>query len=78
MLSDWGLGLNIVGVVIVFFYGFPQPSLEEGITRGISGPEVDEHNIRIRKLKKRYLCISRIALGLIILGFVFQLWAIFL
>jgi hypothetical protein len=81
-LNTIGLLLNIAGVILVFFYGFPQPTHEEGAGRGLEdgtampdGRTVAQHNEDIRKTKARYLCMSRLALGLIILGFLFQLWA---
>jgi len=77
-----GLLLNIAGVILVFFYGFPQPTHEEGIKLGLSegtrmpdGRTVAEQDEDVRKTRAKYLCMSRLALGLIILGFVFQLWA---
>lgn len=77
-----GLVLNIAGVILVFFYGFPQPTHEEGVGLGLEdgtplsdGRTVAEHNEDIRKTRTRYLCMSRLALGLIVLGFLFQLWA---
>jgi hypothetical protein len=81
-LNALGLVLNIIGVILVFFFGFPQPTHEEGIglgledgTRLADGKTVAEHNEEVRKKKKCYLCMSRLALGLIIAGFVLQLWA---
>ena len=66
----------------MFFYGFPQPTHEEGMGLGLGdgtrlpeGRTVAEHNEEVRKTRAKYLCMSRLALGLIILGFAFQLWA---
>jgi hypothetical protein len=82
ILNTVGLVLNIAGVILVFFYGFPQPSHEEGVGLGLEdgtplpdGRTVAEHNQDIRKTRARYLCMSRLALGLIVLGFLFQLCA---
>ena len=81
-LNIIGLVLNILGVVIVFFYGFPQPTHEEGVSIDAEdatplgdGRTVAQHNDVVRKTKARYLCMSRLALGLILLGFLFQLLA---
>ena len=81
-LNTVGLALNIAGVILVFFYGFPQPTHEEGVGLGLEdgtplsdGRTVAEHNEDIRKTRARYMCMSRLALGLIVLGFLFQLWA---
>jgi len=82
ILNTIGLVLSILGGILWFFYGFPQPTHEEGVglaledgTRLRDGRTVAEHKEQVRKTRGRYLCISRLALGLIILGFVFQLWA---
>ncbi|MGA7750983.1 MAG: hypothetical protein WCA63_12660 [Gallionella sp.] len=82
IINTIGLLLNIAGVILVFFYGFPQPTHEEGVSLGFGdvqplpdGRTVGQHNEDVRKTKATYLCLSRLALGLIILGFVFQLWA---
>lgn len=82
VLNTVGLVLNIAGVILVFFYGFPQPTHEEGVsleveddTRLSNGRTVGEHNKDVRKTRAKYLCVSRLALGLIVLGFAFQLWA---
>lgn len=81
-LNTVGLVLNIVGVILVFFYGFPQPSHDEGVGIGLEdgtplsdGRTVAQHNEAVRKMRERYLCLSRFALGLMILGFLFQLFA---
>jgi hypothetical protein len=81
-LNAIGLLLNILGVVLVFFFGFPQPTHEEGVGLGLGddtplseGKTVSQHNEEVRKKKALYLCISRVALGLLILGFAFQLSA---
>jgi hypothetical protein len=81
-LNTVGLVLNIAGVILVFFYGFPQPTHEEGVGLGLEdgtplsdGRTVAEHNEDVRKTRARYLRMSRLALGLLVLGFLFQLWA---
>jgi hypothetical protein len=82
ILNTIGLVLNIAGVIIVFIFGFPQPTHEEGISLGLGdanrlsdGRTVAEYNEQVRKTKFKYLCLSRFALGLVIIGFAFQLWA---
>jgi hypothetical protein len=84
-LNAIGLVLNIVGSITALFYGFPQPTFEEGISLGLSGntpifagKTVDEHNAEVRRLKRRYLFISRLALALMVIGFALQLWANFI
>ena len=59
-LNTIGLLLNIAGVILVFFYGFPQPTHEEGVGRGLEdgtpmpdGRTVAQHNEDTRKTKAR-------------------------
>lgn len=82
ILNTIGLVLNIAGGTLWFFYGFPQPTHEEGIALGLEdateladGRTVAEQDEEIRRTKYRYRLISQSALVLIILGFIFQLWA---
>ena len=82
-LNAVGLVLNIAGVILVFFYGFPQPTHEEGVGLGLEdstplpdGRTVAQHNEEVRKTRARYLCMSRLGLGLVVLGFLSQLVAI--
>lgn len=82
ILNTLGLVFNIAGVVLVFFYGFPQPTHDEGVGLGLEdgtpmsdGRTVAEHNEHVRKTRARYLCLSRLALRLMVFGFLFQLWA---
>ena len=82
MLNVIGLILNISGVALLFVYGFPQPTHEEGValclednTKLPDGSTVAEHDAEVRATKSRYFLRSRLALGLIILGFGFQLWS---
>jgi hypothetical protein len=81
-LNTIGLILNIAGVILVFIFGFPQPTHEEGVAivledanRLANGQTVAEYNETVRKTRLKYLCFSRLALALIILGFAFQLLA---
>ena len=82
IINTIGLLLNILGVVILFFYGPPQPTFEEGIGLGLEdanvledGRTVADHNAEVRKLRKRHETRSQVALILIIVGFVVQLCA---
>jgi len=80
IVTTFGLVLDIVGAGILFFYASPQPSFEEGVAFGLedgtvleNGKTVAQHNDEVRVQKEQYINISKSALGLIILGFVFQL-----
>lgn len=77
LVNSIGLLLGIAGVVLLFFYGSPQPDFQKGISLGLDGPEVDEQIKRVKKLKNKYLVRSRFALALILIGFVFQFAASF-
>jgi hypothetical protein len=82
-LNAIGLVLNIVGVVLLFFFGFPQPTHEEGVGIGVedatllpNGKTVAEHNQSVKSRKRIYLIWSKVALGLVLGGFCFQLAAV--
>jgi hypothetical protein len=72
LLNAVGLSLNVVGVVIAFKFGFPQPSFEEGMALGIGGPQADQNTAAVRIKKKRYRRWSLSALALILSGLVCQ------
>ncbi|WP_233874617.1 hypothetical protein [Paraburkholderia adhaesiva] len=87
ILNVVGLGANMVGVVVLFFFGFPQPTHDEGVglglqdaTRLANGMTVAEHNASIRRRRVFYKICSTVGLGLLFVGFLLQLpaaiWAI--
>jgi hypothetical protein len=83
MLNAAGLFANMVGVLIAFKYGFPQPSFEEAAplsaednTRMPNGRTVREHGADARKLKLLYSSRSRFALTLMGAGFLLQFLAL--
>ena len=85
IINTIGLILNIAGVVVLFFFGPPQPTFEEGISLGLEdatpisgGKTVADHNVDVRKLKRRNATMSKVALILIFFGFVLQLFATWL
>ena len=67
-LNTFGLVLGMLGVVILFIWGPPQPDLDE--TMGTGEAE--------KRLKRRYEVMPRVGLGLIGLGFFVQLVATWL
>jgi hypothetical protein len=80
-LTIIGLVLGIMGVVILFKWGPPQPSFERGASIGLeddtklsNGKTVTENNADLAALEKCHKLRSKIGLGLVGLGFVFQLW----
>jgi hypothetical protein len=82
ILNTIGLLFSIAGVALLFHFAWPQPSFEEGEGLGLEGgtrlPDgrtVDERDADVLKLKRQYERRSRLALSLIIFGFVLQLSA---
>jgi hypothetical protein len=78
IINTIGLVFNIVGAVILFRYGFPQPTHEEATLLAIQGPTADKNAEQARKIKAEYLCRSKIGLILVIIGFIFQLGAVWI
>jgi hypothetical protein len=69
-------------VVVLFFFGPPQPNLEQGVGMGLEdstpladGRTVAEHNRETEKRRQLHTSMSKVGLGLVFLGFAFQLWA---
>ena len=83
-LNTIGLIANISGVTLALFFGYPQPSHEEGVASGLEdttpykGTTVAEYNRTVAKRRRTYLTWSRTGLGLMIAGFALQLAAIWL
>jgi hypothetical protein len=82
ILNTIGLLLNIGGVALLFRFGPPQPTFEEGVSLGLEdgtplkdGGTVAEHNTAVRRAKRQHENWSRLALILIIIGFALQLSA---
>ncbi|SNX61145.1 hypothetical protein SAMN06296273_2599 [Nitrosomonas ureae] len=81
-LNAIGLILNIAGVVLVFFFGLPQPSHEKGVSLGhedgtvfADGTSVAEINAKAKRRKNIYTALAYIALSLLLAEFVCQLIA---
>jgi hypothetical protein len=68
-LNASGLLLGIVGVVFIFVWGPPQPSLERHDPVYSSSRA---HEASAEAEEQRYKCMSRLGLGLILAGFVLQ------
>lgn len=81
-LNQIGLILGVVGVVLIFIWGPPQPNMEQGVGLGLEdanrlgeGRTVAEHNADVRKLRKRHGVLSKVGLFLVGLGFLCQFLA---
>lgn len=79
VLNQLGLGCGLAGVVLIFVWGPPQPTLEEGVGFGLedgtpleTGITVAEHNRQVRSLRRRHTVISRLGLVLVGMGFALQ------
>lgn len=74
ILNNIGLTLNIIGVIMLFKYGLPSEINKDGHI-GLILEQEDENE----KIKwKKYNFFSRVALTIIIIGFLFQLSANFI
>ena len=85
VINSIGLVLDIVGAVILFFFGPPQPSFEKGVgiiaedaTPLSDGRAAAEHDQDMDRVKAKYTLISRLAMAIIAIGFVLQLVAMWL
>ena len=82
IINTVGLTVNIFGVFIVFYFGFPQPSHKEGIALLVEegtvmsdGRTAAEHDADVRRRRSTFLHNSRWGLGLMGAGFALQLLA---
>jgi hypothetical protein len=81
-LNRIGLSLGMVGVVMLFIWGPPQPSLEGGVGLGLEegtrlpdGRTVTQYNRDVASRRRTHTVLSRIGLALVGVGFLCQLWA---
>ncbi len=76
-----GLILNIIGAVLLAFFGFPQPAHDEGFGLGledntpVEGGTVQEARARNAHRKAMYRCIAFLGVMLLVVGFSLQLAA---
>jgi hypothetical protein len=77
-----GLILNMIGVLIVFVFGFPQPDYDAGCSIGLEGgtviddkgTAVDDKVKQDQINKKWHKALSILGLVYLFVGFAFQLW----
>lgn len=80
-----GLVLNMIGVIIIFFWGPPMPNFEEGVALGLAektpitpnGKTVEEHDKELKCKRNIHVIMSRLGLIIIFIGFGLQLSATF-
>jgi hypothetical protein len=73
VIASVGLVLDIIGVCILFKFGFPQPDLDDSIKLVLE--ESDPDAPRKRRL---YVAMSVAGLVCLISGFGLQLWALWM
>ena len=82
LLTIIGLSADIVGVLILFKYGFPQPSYDEVSVTALEasdntvladGTSIAQLKADLAKRKKLYRTMSFTGLFVVLLGFVLQL-----
>lgn len=87
VLNTVGLSLGIAGVVVIFFFGPPQPDLSIGVGLAVgdgtvidksSGKTAADHDREVLAKRRTYTKVSRFGLLLIMAGFGFQLAATWL
>ena len=85
-LNRLGLIFGIIGVVIIFIWGPPQPDHSSGVGIALEdatyiqkeGKTVEQINDQVKMRKVCYRIMSNIGLALILLGFALQLWSTWL
>jgi hypothetical protein len=84
ILNTAGIIFSIIGVVILFYYGFPQPSFQEYVGLAIEDNTIvdADNGITAKNIaeesaleKREYKSKAMFALFLILTGFVFQIVA---
>ncbi|NUW65316.1 hypothetical protein HUZ94_17105 [Cronobacter sakazakii] len=82
-LNAIGLISNIFGVILIFFFGLPQPSHDEGVSLGLEentrlndGTTVKQRNLKIKRRRLIYKFFACLALVLMLMGFALQFLSI--
>jgi len=70
-LNTSGLLLSILGVIIIFFFGPPQPHFKQYLM-------LENQSPILKELRKTYDIYSMIGLGCIAVGFIIQLTVVWL
>ena len=85
LLASIGLALDIVGVLIIFKWGPPQPEMSGGVGLGLEsgtplgdGRTVADEEASQAATKRMHEIMSRVGLGIVALGFLLQLIALWI
>ena len=78
-LTAWGLLLNVIGTILLFFFGFPQPDFTEEVGIALedntpvgNGLTAKEYGVKVRRKKRIYRIMAYVALLFVLIGFVIQ------
>lgn len=78
-LTTFGLLLNVIGTILLFFFGFPQPDFTEDVGIALEdntpvgkGLTAKEYGAKVRRKKLAYKTMSYVALSLVLIGFAIQ------
>ncbi|HDY68799.1 MAG TPA: hypothetical protein ENH85_13540 [Candidatus Scalindua sp.] len=85
-LTTIGLCLGMLGVILIFIWGPPQPNLKPGVSIELednnpvneTGQTVAEYNQEVIAKKATHACMSRIGLIMVFIGFTCQLISIWI
>jgi hypothetical protein len=82
-LNTAGLALGMLGVLVIFIWGPPQPAFEDSVGVALDSATVLNDGTRVadieeqnRRLRRRHRFMSSVGLVLVFFGFALQLWAI--
>jgi hypothetical protein len=85
LFNTGGLISNMAGVILLFFYGFPQPTHNEEVTvavephKKMTDGRIVANVIRDTRLRKKfYISMSAVALLLMVGGFGMQFLALWI
>lgn len=85
IINTLGLCCDILGAVILFKYGFPQPDFNEDVGLALEdeteledGSTVRQYQVMAKAMKESYVSVSRAGRNLLLIGFVLQIIATWL
>ena len=76
-LNQWlicvGLGLDIIGVILLYRYGLSNKLPEQGMTIRWPNGETEEDVKKIERDKRHIIFLSHCGITLLVLGFILQI-----